>query len=103
MVVSWTRMARVAALIGTARPHHFEQSLTGYGCLFKAAGFRFRAIKFNMVPCSGMTGRQVGDTGAVGLWTLPDQPVTVGLTRFVQFCRRLSQRLLSTDRAKAIA
>src|ERR671912_2602822 len=28
MVISWTRMARVAALRGTARPHHFEQSLT---------------------------------------------------------------------------
>jgi hypothetical protein len=46
--------------------------------LSKAAGFTFRAIKFNIVRWPGMTGRQVGDTGAVGLWTLPDQPVTIG-------------------------
>jgi hypothetical protein len=90
-------MARVAALIGTARPHHIEQGVTGCGCLFKAAGFPFRTIKFNIVRWSGMTGRQVGDTGAVGLWILLDQPVTVGLTPFVQFCRQLSQRLLRTD------
>ena len=98
MVISWTRMARVAALRGTARPHHFEQSLTGCGCWFKAAGFRFRAIKSNIVPCSGMTGRHVEDTGAVGLGSLPDQSVTVGLTRFVQFCRQLSRPLRARPR-----